>query len=447
MKNITTVLLTLISFVFNCQDCTLQFDSQIKDIIETHDGNIAFISENSKITKVDLNFDTIWHNNALDSFSIAIKKIKSTFDGGFIGCGNNSGTYLFKMNSIGDTLWTKQCQLFGFGPFGGGSVIDIIQTSDSGYAFMVIYGHMSYNSMVVKTNSLGDTLWTHRNILSSPNIFDNQVKTISEASTGEIIVSGLINQFNPNLPYSYLYGISVNGDSLWSKTYDNFHFNSVTIDNNDNLIIASEVVDNSSVTESRIVKANSTGDTLWTKKVDVDLLNCVQLTSDGSYVFGGAKVSNTNFSNGYLHKTNSNGDSLWSRQYTDTAEREVKKIINSNNDGFLMFGANTNIFPYFNIDCRLDVDSLGYCESVSNIEQIDLYNSSILIYPNPTKNNVQININNYFGSVSVKLFDFTGKLLKSTTNTSLSLTDYPDGIYLLKVTYADHLEQFKLVKE
>ena len=79
----------LVSYVFNCQDCTLQFDSQIKDLTETHDGNIVFISENSKITKVDLNFDTIWHNNALDSFSIAIKKIKSTFDGGFIGCGNN----------------------------------------------------------------------------------------------------------------------------------------------------------------------------------------------------------------------------------------------------------------------------------------------------------------------------------------------------------------------
>ena len=49
----------LISYVFNCQDCTLQFDSQIKDLTETHDGNIVFISENSKITKVDLNFDTI----------------------------------------------------------------------------------------------------------------------------------------------------------------------------------------------------------------------------------------------------------------------------------------------------------------------------------------------------------------------------------------------------
>ena len=44
-------------------------------------------------------------------------------------------------------------------------------------------------------------------------------------------------------------------------------------------------------------------------------------------------------------------------------------------------------------------------------------------------------------------YNFTGKLLETTNNTSLSLADYPIGIYLLKVAYGDRVEQLKVVKD
>ena len=73
--------------------------------------------------------------------------------------------------------------------------------------------------------------------------------------------------------------------------------------------------------------------------------------------------------------------------------------------------------------------------------------SKLKIHPNPTNMLIQIGIENYNGSVQVELYDFTGVLLETTNNTNLSLADYPSGVYLLKVTYRDKVEEFKVIKE
>jgi hypothetical protein len=81
--------------------------------------------------------------------------------------------------------------------------------------------------------------------------------------------------------------------------------------------------------------------------------------------------------------------------------------------------------------------------SSTNIKE---YQSNLSIYPNPTNNTIQIEIENHNGSFEAHLYDFTGKLLETTNYTSMSLADYPSGIYLLKVAYGDRVEQLKVVK-
>tara|TARA_B100000282_G_C31624191_1_gene440767 strand:- start:20 stop:841 length:822 start_codon:yes stop_codon:yes gene_type:complete len=71
----------------------------------------------------------------------------------------------------------------------------------------------------------------------------------------------------------------------------------------------------------------------------------------------------------------------------------------------------------------------------------------VKVYPNPTNNLIQIEIENYNGSIEAALYDFTGKLLETTNSTKLSLVNYPKGIYLLKVAYGDRIEEVKVVKE
>jgi hypothetical protein len=45
------------------------------------------------------------------------------------------------------------------------------------------------------------------------------------------------------------------------------------------------------------------------------------------------------------------------------------------------------------------------------------------------------------------VYDFTGKLLKTTTNTTISMQEYAKGIYVFRVAYGDMVEKLKVVKD
>ena len=85
MKKSITIYLLLLSFNFFSQVCKFQIDNPIKDFTQTSNGDFVFVSDNFKITKVNSDFDTIWHNDALDSGNNYLSNIYPTFDGGFVG--------------------------------------------------------------------------------------------------------------------------------------------------------------------------------------------------------------------------------------------------------------------------------------------------------------------------------------------------------------------------
>jgi hypothetical protein len=45
------------------------------------------------------------------------------------------------------------------------------------------------------------------------------------------------------------------------------------------------------------------------------------------------------------------------------------------------------------------------------------------------------------------VYDYAGKCLNSTSRSTIDLSDYPSGIYLLKVAYGDMTEELRVVKE
>ena len=441
-KSITLILL-LFSIPFFSQDCKIQIENSIKDIKQTSDGDFVFISDNYKITKVNSDFDTIWHNDNLDSGNNYLSSIHPTLDGGFICSGSGSSGNLFKMNSVGDTIWVNNCQVF-FGPMSGLNIIEIIQTADSGYAFMAIYGHMSFYSVLIKTDKFGDTLWTKMNILNAPNSTDSRAKTINETSNGDLVISGLVNTYFPTYTkYSYLYKLNSNGDSLWAKTYDDFQFNYVELDDNENFIIAGEKIINQNAIHPKLIKANFSGDTLWTKSIVSSSLNCVQIDNDGGYIIGGSRNSNH-----YLAKTNSYGDSLWSREFQeDSVNKKIDVIFNINDNGFLLLGGVKSFSPFSfnNIDRRIKVDSLGFCEGQNTTNTNNFNNDIITVFPNPTKS--EITIKGYKNLLNTEVFNVMGQKLQTTDSETISLNNYPSGIYLLKIFSNSGIKDFKIIKQ
>ena len=85
------------------------------------------------------------------------------------------------------------------------------------------------------------------------------------------------------------------------------------------------------------------------------------------------------------------------------------------------------------------------CPSSVSINKEEL--SSINIYPNPTSDQIAIDIKGYNGPVNVAVFDLQGRILETTTNTTVSLKKHAKGIYVFRVSYGGITEDVRVVRE
>ncbi|MDB2485021.1 T9SS type A sorting domain-containing protein, partial [bacterium] len=74
------------------------------------------------------------------------------------------------------------------------------------------------------------------------------------------------------------------------------------------------------------------------------------------------------------------------------------------------------------------------------------WKNSMLIFPNPTNQNIAISIENFNGNIQTEVYDLLGNKLQTTNETTISLRDYARGIYLLKVAYGDRVDEVKVIK-
>ena len=74
-------------------------------------------------------------------------------------------------------------------------------------------------------------------------------------------------------------------------------------------------------------------------------------------------------------------------------------------------------------------------------------NSKVLIYPNPSREKVNIEIINFDGKIKTELYDLIGNLIIKTNKTTIDLQFLSKGVYLLEIEYNNLLEQLKLIIE
>ena len=186
------------------------------------------------------------------------------------------------------------------------------------------------------------------------------------------------------------------------------------------------------------MKADSIGDTIWTKQVSAKLINCVKIV-EGGYAFAGSKESVTSFSSSYLLKTNSNGDSLWSKIYPeDSTDRELNIIYTLNNKDYLLLGqklAFQSLAPFYQIDYRIQVDSLGICY-VASQEESNF--NTIILSPNPNSGLFSIQLDQEHIGSFYQITDNLGRLIDKGIIRELSqdfdLSDKPKGVYRIQVS-------------
>jgi len=391
------------------------------DIQKTTDGGYIIVGCTNSfgsgdydvwLLKLDSFGDTLWTKTFGDSVFNKAYSVKQTYDGGYIMTGETyaeypdySDVYLIKTDSFGNSIWIKKhkrelnCNEIGH---------SVIQTSDSGY---IIVGEFHYGNACAyyfKTNSNGDTLWT-RIYFDVTRAYHIQ-KTFDKGYIIGISSPSFINQS--------LIKIDSIGDTLWTGAYGTVN-NYSTIQTVDSGFIF--------LGDSFLVKTNSTGAQLWTKPYTG---KAIQQTTDNSYIIAGVDESI------FIMKTNQNGDSLWTEHYDGSG---VGSILTTSDGGYIICGSTTNFGAGGSDIYIIKTDSLGNTVYVEE-EQPEIPNI-ISFTANYSRNEIIFNLSlPMTDNIKLEIYDITGRLISipisgiyRSGNYSENLTLERKGIYFYRL--------------
>ncbi|MBL7943467.1 MAG: T9SS type A sorting domain-containing protein [Flavobacteriales bacterium] len=315
----------------------------------------------------------------------------------------NTGAFLYKMDSEGDSLWIKRYTSSNYLIFG----YTIIATHDKGLLLgcraQMHEDDQDNDFLLIKTDSLGNEQWRKKwggAIHSSGAAYVNMV-----SDSNYVMCSALedgMGSTNQSMR-AYAAKIDTTGDIVWEHQYGPYSY--------------------------------------------PILLTKIEECTDGTFIAAGMKQEQFNY-HGLLLKLSPEGDSLWYRTYTYADEELdidciLRDVIQTTDGGYIACGYTDAITEEESRDVWvLKVDEWGClvpgCQ-VGILEQEQTVN--FLTYPNPANDVLNIYLESLHHPDGVfNLVDINGKCVKkfqacSNFHTYIAdVSDFPAGIYILTYT-------------
>jgi len=406
--------------------------------------------------------------------------LQKTSDGGYVILGNQLSTpYVAKLNSNGDTLWTKKYNI-EIEPYNKKT---LCQSSTGDFYFS------NGSSGIIKVNSNGDSVW-----FNNYSIYG--LYALTYTSDDRIVASGSFGQSNPGI-----IKIDLMGNVIWEKYFNTqrlVRFNSIC-ETDDHGFISVGIIDSLDMADIFIIRYNSEGDTIWTKVIssqhtiehagdviqnkDGTFTICgaaqfgtyaydvliLKIDSDGSIIwsktYGGAQSEFSldlcrTFDDGYilvgrqgfisyLLRTDSNGDTLWT---SNLIGQFVYSVFYNDDKSFLVGGY---IFDYAGHE---DLFVVKFAPEVSNVNEQILPPSEFTLfqnYPNPFNPSTKISWQSPVGSwQTLKIYDVLGNEVATLVNeykpagkyeVEWDASNYPSGVYFYQLNSGSYIGTKKMI--
>ncbi|MBW8050837.1 MAG: T9SS type A sorting domain-containing protein [Cytophagales bacterium] len=383
--------------------------------------------------KIDKFGDSLWSKFfGQPGFNYTGVKLLKTNDSNYAFCGTKydlsvgwgmfGNTILYKLNSVGDTIWTKE-----YVTTDTKDVCTAGKITEDGCFLLVSSIVDSLNSdaniRLMKTDSIGNVEWSK--MYGGPNY--EGIGSIIIAPDGGYYLLGWTRSWGGTDMDIYLIRTDSVGDLLWQKTYGVVVYNeagSEIISTQDgNYIICGQKEISSVDWVGSLTKIDSSGNILWDKIYGVpkpisytEHFWAVKELKNGDLIAVGGSdftVSGDNDNAGWVVKTTSAGDSLWSRLYNRSQYLEIFYDVELTTDGGFILAGQTggwNITGNPSQDgWLLKLDSMGYHTPDTNCHEI---------YPEPDatytqshdtvdiKDTLYVKFINYDATVTLWEWDF-----------------------------------------
>jgi hypothetical protein len=368
--------------------------------------NVSQYEVKSKVISVDKHtLDTLWtktypHPDTASIMSSADKystltAIKATPDNSYILTGNymtagNERSYLMKIDSVGNILWTKTYNSYY-------TFFSLQIAPDSGFYIPCTYN--GYMLKILKVDKNGNYKWDE-NINSNPN--PTYPLAVALQQNGNIAVtSSFWYDLTNNLRGITVSSINPITKSLvWEKNY--------------------------------ILYENLAGITLH-QAMGLEIL------PDGSFIVSGT-VQKDGGRKGFIFKLNSNGDSLWTKtydfgtHYNNNDRCQLNDLISTDDGGFFGVGffwdkTSNDVAWMFKTDAN----------SIVGFENSKFESSMFNAYPNPATDFVKIEFNSQKSNIlNYKIYNSQGKMVLSeivlTNDFTVNIKDFASGVYFIEAT-------------
>jgi N-acetylneuraminic acid mutarotase len=273
---------------------------------------------------------------------------------GYTRPGAYNNVYMIKTDSLGDTLWTKTYGIAGSHCYGysvltyGDLMFPPQRYLITGATQLLVF----YDIYLIQTNSSGDTLWT-KTYGGSANEEAYSTIMIEELEATQwhkrYLITGYTNSFGAGANDVYLIKTDSIGDTLWTKTYGgtgNDEGRSIIKTSNGFLIAGYTNSFGAGGYDVYLVATNFSGDTLWTKTyggIGDDKSYCVKKALGGGYIIIGSTTSFGVAANDvYIVRINAAGDTLWTRTVGGTGNDYGYSIDVIPNFGYIIVGSTTS---------------------------------------------------------------------------------------------------------
>jgi len=276
------------------------------------------------LVRTDARGETLWTRAYGGTTGDYFYGVENAAGGGFLAVGytGSSGAggtdvWLVRTDSSGDTLWTRT-----YGGTAHDGATSLHPTADSGYVIAGVtssFGAGDYDGWLLKINSSGETLWT-RTYGGSGLDAANYVDVTAD---GGFILTGLFDRDGALGGDLWLVRTDSLGDTIWTKTLPaSGHEDGYCVEETEDggyIVVGATSSFGAGNYDLWLVRTDSEGETLWTKTfggIDWDEGKGVRQLPDGGFVVvGSVKPPLPDNRKVWLLRTDSDGDTLWTRFY------------------------------------------------------------------------------------------------------------------------------------